>query len=217
MLLATTTHSLLYQEDDPMLLTFRSALVAACLTLAALPFAHADTISLSGSIIGDAGVGDTNALVTFTATFSTQQLEDCIANSTCIGGSPNEYFVDISTGATFTVGVAGVFAPINANGNDFVDFFASPDFTSFDVVAIGDSAGRLVIDAETEETLGANCYENLLPEYCPVSAGPLGLTSAIDSSFTSSFSISTAPEPSTLALFGTGILGLVGTMRRKVY
>src|ERR1700735_2613158 len=128
------------QKDDLMLILFRSALVAACLALAALPFAHADTISLSGSIIATgqlAPVADfTNSLVTFTATFTTEQLADCVATGYCNDGA-NEYFVDITTGATFTIGAAGYTVP--ADGNDYVLFTANPDLTSFDVIGIGDS------------------------------------------------------------------------------
>jgi PEP-CTERM motif len=201
-----------------MLVSFRSALVAVCLTLAALPFAHADTISLSGSIIatGVLATDFTNSLVTFTAMFTTEQLAACVATGYCNDG-PNEYVVDITTtGATFTISAEGYTVP--ADGNDYVLFTANPDLTSFEVIGIGDSGGRLGISAMTESVLGDNCYVTLLPVYCPVSAGPLFLTSADDSTYTSSYSITTAtPEPSTLTLLGTGVLGLAGVVRRRVF
>jgi PEP-CTERM motif len=206
-----------------MLLTFRSALVAACLTLAALPLAHADIISVSGSIIATGSLGGvgsfTNSLVTFTATFTTEQLEYCAAELFCQEG-PNEYFLDSDEdGASFSVAVAGYPGTVPADyDNDIVEFTASPDLSSFSVSDIGDSTGRLVINDYTEETLGDNCVVNQLPIYCPVYATPLFLTSADDSTFGSSFSITAeTPEPGTLTLLGTGILGLAGMARRKLF
>jgi hypothetical protein len=155
--------------------------LAAAVFLSCVTAAHADTIYLSGSIIATGELGGianssfTNSLVTFTATFTTEQLAACVATGYCNDG-PNESYVDITTGATFTISADGYTVP--AAGNDYVLVTANPDLTSFEVIGIGDSAGRLGISATTESVLGANCYITLGPDYCPVSAGLLSLDSA---------------------------------------
>jgi hypothetical protein len=197
--------------------------------------ALADTISLSitqeaSGTIGNQSFTDQN--VTYTGTFSSQQLLSCIAANTCpgpLGPGTGEYtlttFADAETTTslvtTITVGGLGTF--LANSGNNFVDVnYAGGPLTNVSIADGGDATGHLTFPVDQTNLNLDNCLSNFPPDDCPLSASTSGgiliLTSASED-FTTSATVtpdnSTVPEPSTLALLGTGVLALSGLARRR--
>jgi hypothetical protein len=222
-----------------MRLSFRPVrpLVFLALTLftafAGSSVAQADTISLSITQEASGTVGNqsfTNQDVTFTGTFSSQQLLSCIAANTCLGPlGPDEYtlwtFTDAETTTTLvtTITVGGLGTFLANSGDNFIDinYWGGP-LTNVSIADGGDSNGHLIFPVDPFNLNLENCVGDFPTDDCPLSAstsaGALVLTSASED-FTTSATVTpdnaTVPEPSTLALLTTGVLALSGVARRR--
>jgi hypothetical protein len=220
-----------------MRLSFRP-LVFPALTLftvfAGSSVTRADTISLSITQQASGTIGNesfTNQNVTFTGTFSSQQLLSCIAANTCpgpLGPGTGEYtlttFTDPETTTTLvtTISVGGLGTFLANSGINFVDVnYAGGPLTNVSIADGGDTIGHLTFPVDPTNLNLDNCLANFPADDCPLSAstsgGSLILTSASED-FTTSATVTpgnaTVPEPSTLALLATGFLALSGFIRR---
>jgi hypothetical protein len=221
-----------------MRLSFRP-LVFPALTLftvfAGSSVTRADTISLSITQQASGTIGNesfTNQNVTFTGTFSSQQLLSCIAANTCpgpLGPGTGEYtlttFTDPETTTTLvtTISVGGLGTFLANSGINFVDVnYAGGPLTNVSIAGGGDTIGFLTFPVDPTNLNLDNCLANFPADDCLLSAstsgGSLILTSASED-FTTSATVTpdnaTVPEPSTLALLATGFLTLSGFIRRS--
>jgi len=192
-------------------------------------FAHADLITLSISEQGSGTLGSqafTNQPVTFTGSFTTEQLAACSlpdAFEACTdpyyAGDTN-YFIDSLDGLVTRISVGGL-GTFDGTGFDFFAFLYSGSLNDIVVQGAGDSGGRFGMPTNPIY-LGPSCYDWLPSQYCPnqafTSGGAVILTSVGDSYSTDVVITDTSavPEPETLALLTTGLLGAAGILRRRL-
>jgi hypothetical protein len=189
-----------------------AAVVAAPFALHASSLTYTDTFTGSGSI---GGTNFSNAVVTFTATADPSNL---------INEGGGIFALTPSTPVFFSIagGASGVFtdslqlfvnqssniAGLGDNTNDFALLYTSnPAFGSYELGAIGATTGSSIFNNFATD-LGEAVYGT--------NQGGFDLTSAGQSTF-SAAAPSAVPEPSSLVLLGTGALGVLGMMKRKLF
>jgi hypothetical protein len=205
--------------------SFHSLLLVLGFVVAGPVSAHADLITLSISEPGSGTLGAqafTNQPVTFTGSFTTEQLAACsvpyIYESCVDPSSPGNYFIDSGAGLVtkISVGGLGTFDGVNF---DFFAFLYSGSLNDIVVEGAGDSGGHFGVPTNPL-FLGDSCYDYMPSQYCPnqafTSGGALILTSVGDTYSTSVVITDTSavPEPETLALLTTGLLG-AGLLRLR--
>ncbi|HEY2039925.1 MAG TPA: PEP-CTERM sorting domain-containing protein [Edaphobacter sp.] len=122
--------------------------------------------------------------------------------TTMLDGSGNYQI----TGITAT-GVTGLIAPGGFNGNDNLLFPSDP--------SVFDSNGFSFSAANGPDQFDVNVFGNGTG-YSAFFRDEDGFTGTLPVSVQVNSSVSAVPEPSTLLLIGTGVLGAAGAIRRKV-
>jgi hypothetical protein len=205
----------------------RVILLVTGLILASSFFAHADLITLSISEQASGTLGAqafTNQPVTFIGSFTTEQLAACsvpYSYESCVDpGYPGNYFIDSGAGLVTKISVGGLGTFDGVNFDYFV-FLYSGSLNDIVVQGAGDSGGHFGVPTNPIY-LGDSCYNWLPSQYCPnqafTSGGSLILTSVGDTYSTNVVITDTSavPEPETLALLTTGLLGAAGILRRRL-
>jgi hypothetical protein len=201
--------------------TALAALIVLALSVTCLPAAHADSVSFSltsnnlglGGTVGtvlisDTGTDQVTVTITMNAGFSLKLPGGDIAFNGPAG---------LTAGSASDVqGTADMFA---FTGLSFNQFFAGKNISQFGTFAFDyanvKGAPNGVVSADTltfvltASGLKANQFTGVALHFCTASGGGCGQ----DTGFASNGPPTAVPEPGTLSLLGTGLLGLAGFAR----
>ncbi len=197
-----------------------ASLTILCLALAAVP-AFAQGMGNNGGINGttDAWTINFGYVVSDTFTLAT--------NSTLTGVTIGvwEFPGDVGSTIDYTVSATENGTGVGLDGNTVTDVFISTNQYGYDIDTWSFNTGGVPLSAGTYWLNLANAVvPSGDPVYWDENSGP---SSASESSvgtipseaFTWSYNsgTGTTPEPSSFMLFGSGILGLAGLLRRKLF
>jgi hypothetical protein len=196
-------------------------LLILLLAVVAVPFATADTIQITQTNLGPMNIGSVtltqqggNVMVTLNAN---------PGFSFTIGGGA---FVAFNTNASMTSGSFGSVSILGTNGKNYTGLTFSSfntdknfsKFGTFSVVLHGlDNSPHGAVTATTMSFVlkGVTVQQfegNWGVHFCINNPSGLGCT---NTGFAAGNKPTVVPEPGTLTLLGTGIIGLAGLMRRR--
>jgi len=196
-------------------------LVLSVFLLALVPAATANSVAYSLSCGGtscgkvkitDLTTGGVSIKVTMTGGYSIQ------------ASSNNSFTLNTGTGLTLslssfsTTEFGSTTASMNAKVNDGAGKFTW-GITKFNIPNGKTSVSGFtatVLGVSTADLLANNNGNIVSVHYCTPVGGSLSLNCSPNTAFANSTPIPSVPEPGTLSLLGTGLIGLAGLVRRRL-
>ena|ERR1700742_323824 len=174
-------------------------------------------LSLALAALALAALTQTSKADTFTFSFTGNSFNGSGTIVATQEGNSNVYDITSITGTTAGQTITGLLGVNTFDGNDNKlydpgNFFGAFNFDDSGVSYTIGSGANL-----SQVNLGQGGFLNLqiIGDLNPPGKGS-DVTEAIDFNVTKDPSAPAVPEPSTLALFGTGILGAAGAIRRRL-
>jgi hypothetical protein len=199
-----------------------SLLAALCLTLAALPVL-ADTLYDNGPINGNTGAWQINGGFVVSDSYTKQKPDGTAAGRVAVWELPGDTLTSLDWSITSQANGGTVFGSGTASDANLTDQFLFTNEFGYNLDAVT-MAGLECTDKNHKDWLN---LQNAIaaqgnPVYWDENSGPSqAYDSALGTIPSEAFTIygsgSSTPEPSSLLLFGSGVLGIGGLLRKRLF